>query len=84
MMNQGEHLQKGRCFSFIFERVCALVRGAERSCSRARVSLSGRARWWRGLSFFFRSNGLRSARARGREGCFDSPQKNIAKPYKMV
>ena len=24
-MNQGEHLQKGRCFSFIFERVCALV-----------------------------------------------------------
>ena len=26
-MNQGEHLQKGRCFSFIFERVCALVRG---------------------------------------------------------
>lgn len=34
-MNQGEHLQKGRCFSFIFERVCALVRGAERSCSRA-------------------------------------------------
>ena len=23
--------------------------------------------------FFFRSNGLRSARARGREGCFDSP-----------
>lgn len=28
-MNQGEHLQKGRCFSFIFERVCALVRGAE-------------------------------------------------------
>ena len=64
MMNQGEHLQKGRCFSFIFERVCALVRG---------------------LSFFFRSNGLRSARARGREGCFDSPpQKNIAKPYKMV
>ena len=45
MMNQGEHLQKGRCFSFIFERVCALVRGAERSCSRARVSLSGRARW---------------------------------------
>ena len=25
MMNQGEHLQKGRCFSFIFERVCALV-----------------------------------------------------------
>ena len=64
-MNQGEHLQKGRCFSFIFERVCALVRG---------------------LSFFFRSNGLRSARARGREGCFDSPpqKKNIAKPYKMV
>ena len=62
-MNQGEHLQKGRCFSFIFERVCALVRG---------------------LSFFFRSNGLRSARARGREGCFDfpPPKKNIAKPYK--
>ena len=25
MINQGEHLQKGRCFSFIFERVCALV-----------------------------------------------------------
>ena len=24
-MNQGEHLQKGRCFSFIFERVCALA-----------------------------------------------------------
>ena len=23
--------------------------------------------------FFFRSNGLRSARARGREGCFESP-----------
>ena len=52
-MNQGEHLQKGRCFSFIFERVYALARGAERSCSRARVSLSGRARWWRGLKHFF-------------------------------
>ena len=63
MMNQGEHLQKGRCFSFIFERVCAPVRG---------------------LSFFLRSSGLLSARARGREGGFDSPQKNIAKPYKMV
>ena len=62
-MNQGEHLQKGRCFSFIFERVCARVA--------------------RGM-FFFRSSGLRSARARGREGYFDSPQKNIAKPYKMV
>ena len=31
------------------------------------------SRWWRGGCFFFRSNGLRSARARGREGCFDSP-----------
>ena len=31
------------------------------------------SRWWRGLSFFFWSSGLRSAQARGREGCFDSP-----------
>ena len=31
------------------------------------------ARLCAGRVFFFRSNGLRSARARGREGCFDSP-----------
>ena len=31
------------------------------------------ARWWRGAGFFFWSSGLRSARARGREGCFESP-----------
>ena len=36
-------------------------------------SLSWFSRRWRGAGFFFRSNGLRSARARGREGCFESP-----------
>ena len=36
-------------------------------------SLSRFSRWWRGGCFFLRSSGLRSARARGREGCFDSP-----------
>ena len=34
---------------------------------------SARVRLRRGAGFFFRSNGLRSAQARGREGCFESP-----------
>ena len=42
-------------------------------CIRANSSLSRFARRWRGGCFFFWSSGLRSARARGREGCFDSP-----------
>ena len=33
-------------------------------------SLSWFSRWWRGAGFFFWSNGLRSARARGRAGFF--------------
>ena len=36
-------------------------------------SLSWFSRRWRGAGFFFWSSGLRSARARGREGCFESP-----------
>ena len=36
-------------------------------------SLSWFSHWWRGAGFFFWSSGLRSARARGREGCFESP-----------
>ena len=34
---------------------------------------NGFSRWQRRAGFFFWSSGLRSARARGREGCFDSP-----------
>ena len=37
MMNQGEHLQKGRCFPFIFEWVCALVRGLKHFFIKANV-----------------------------------------------
>ena len=63
-MNQGEHLQKGRCFSFIFERVCALV---------ARGSFYLTVKWL----------ALRAGQRQG--GVFRlPPQKNIAKPYKMV
>ena len=36
-------------------------------------SLSWFSRRWRGAGFFFWSSGLRFARARGREGCFESP-----------
>ena len=65
-MNQGEHLQKGRCFSFIFERVCALV---------ARIKFFLSVKWL----------ALRAGQRQG--GVFrlpSPPQKNIAKPYKMV
>ena len=43
-------------------------------CSRAEFPLSGISRWWRGAGFFLRSNGLRSARARGREGTLAGKQ----------
>ena len=36
-------------------------------------SLSWISRWWRGAGFSFGLMALRSARARGREGCFESP-----------
>ena len=67
---------------FFFELVLALVaRGrffllvkwlALRAGQRQSwfFSLSWFSRWWRGAGFFFRSNGLRSARARGGAGFF--------------
>ena len=47
--------------------------GVERSCSRASFFFKLVCALVARIKFFFRSNGLRSARARGREGCFDSP-----------
>ena len=56
-------------FSLLVKWLCA-PRGPE---AELVFSLSWFSRWWRGAGFLFRSNGLRSARARGREGCFESP-----------
>ena len=56
-------------FSLLVKWLCA-PRGPER---RAFFSLSRFARWWRGGCFSFGQMALRSARARGREGCFESP-----------
>ena len=59
---------RGR-FSFSVKWLCA-PRGPE---AELVFSLSWFSRWWRRAGFFFWSSGLRSARARGREGCFESP-----------
>ena len=56
-------------FSLAVKWLCA-PRGPE---AELVFSLSWFSRWWRGAGFFFWSSGLRSARARDREGCFDSP-----------
>ena len=62
------------------ERIRAPVRGAERSYARLMFSFACQKRTRNGSRagsvgnvFFSRSNGLRSARARGREGGFDTP-----------